>query len=81
MAFDVQRGGEEVKAAYQEVVEQLVKVFEDHLNEPQTRERALARVALCVVGMVLARNVRDPSLADDFRRAARAEVLTSAGWN
>jgi TetR/AcrR family transcriptional repressor of nem operon len=81
MAFDVQRGGEEVKAAYQEVVEQLVKVFEDHLNEPQTRERALALVALCVVGMVLARNVRDPNLADDFRRAARAEVLTSAGWN
>src|SRR5438128_1990286 len=34
MASDVQRGGEEVKVAYQEVVEQLVKVFEDHLKRP-----------------------------------------------
>jgi len=30
MASDVQRGGKAVKAAYQEVVEQMVKVFEDH---------------------------------------------------
>jgi TetR/AcrR family transcriptional repressor of nem operon len=81
MTSDVQRGGESVKAAYQEVVEQLVKVFEDHLSEPQAREGALALVALCVGGMVLARNVRDPALADDFRRAAHAKVLTTAGWN
>ena len=80
-ASDVQRGGEAVKAAYQEVVEQMVKVFEDHLNEPRARERALALVALCVGGMVLARNVGDPDLADDFRRAAHAEVLRTAGWN
>jgi len=81
MASDVQRGGQAAKAAYQEVVEQLVKVFEDHLNEPQAREGALALVALCVGGMVLARNVSDPELADDFRRAAHAKVLTTAGWN
>jgi hypothetical protein len=31
--------------------------------------------------MVLARNVGDPDLADDFRRAAHAEVLTTAGWH
>ena len=73
-ASDVQRGGGAVKAAYQEVVEQLVKVFEDHLNEPQARERALALVALCVGGMVLARNIGDPDLADDVRRAAHSEV-------
>jgi TetR/AcrR family transcriptional repressor of nem operon len=50
-ASDVQRGGGAVKAAYQEVVEQLVKVFEDHLNEPQdsdlsvpaSHDRTLAR--------------------------------------
>jgi TetR/AcrR family transcriptional repressor of nem operon len=80
-ASDVQRRGEVVKAAYQEVVEQLVKVFEDHLNGPRARERALALVALCVGGMVLARNVCDPDLADDFRRSAHAEVLRTAGWN
>ena len=43
------------------VVEQLVKVFEDHIKEdPRPHERALALVALCVGGMVLARNVCDP---------------------
>ena len=62
-------------------MEQLVRVFEDHLNEPHTRERALALVALCVGGMVLARNVRVPNLADDFRRAAHTEVINCAGWN
>jgi len=81
MASDVQRGGEDVKAAYREVVEQLVKVFEDNLNEPQAHERALALVALCVGGMVLARNVDDPDLADDFRQAAHAAVLRSTGWS
>ena len=80
-AADVERGGVAVQAAYREVVEQLVKIFEDHLNEPEARERALALVALCVGGMVLARNVGDPGLAEDFRRSAHAEVLRAAGWN
>jgi hypothetical protein len=80
-ASDVERRGEIVKAAYQEVVEQLVKVFEDHLNGPRPHDRALALVALCVGGMVLARNVCDSDLADNFRRSARAEVLRTAGWN
>ena len=35
MASDVQRRGKAVKAAYQEVVEQMVKVFEDDLNGPR----------------------------------------------
>ena len=59
----------------------MVKVFEDHLNEPRARDRALALVALCVGGMVLARNVGDPGLADDLRRTAHAEVLRTAGWS
>ena len=80
-ATDVERRGDIVKAAYQEVVEQLVRVFEDHLQGPRPHERALALVALCVGGMVLARNVGDADLADDFRRAAHDEVLTTAGWN
>jgi TetR/AcrR family transcriptional repressor of nem operon len=80
-ASDVERRGEIVKSAYQEVVEQLVKVFEDHLKGPRPHERALALVALCVGGMVLARNVCDSNLADNFRRSAHAEVLRMAGWN
>jgi AcrR family transcriptional regulator len=80
-ASDVERFGKAVQTAYQEVVEQLIKVFEDHLSEPRGHDRALALVALCVGGMVLARNVSDPGLADDFRRSAHTEVLRIAGWN
>ena len=58
----------------------MVKVFEDDLNEPQARVCALALIALCVGGMVLARNVGDPGLAAAFHRAAHDEVLTTAGW-
>ena len=80
-ASDVERCGEAVKAAYQEVVEQMVKVFEHQLNGPRTHDRALALVALCVGGMVLARNVGDSGLANDCRRTAHAEVLRIAGWS
>jgi TetR/AcrR family transcriptional repressor of nem operon len=79
-AADVERRGEIVKAAYQEVVEQLVKAFEGNIKGPRQHERALALVALCVGGMVLARNVCDSDLADNFRRSAHAEVLRTAGW-
>ena len=79
-ASDVERRGEMVKIAYQEVVEQMIKVFEDHLKGPRPHERALALVALCVGGMVLARNVCDSDLADNFRRSAHAEVLRTARW-
>ena len=79
-ASDVERRGEIVKVAYQEVVEQLIKIFEDHLKGPRPHERALALVALCVGGMVLARNVCDSDLADNFRRSAHVEVLRTAGW-
>jgi TetR/AcrR family transcriptional repressor of nem operon len=81
MASDVSRGGEAVKAAYREVAEKLVRVFAAHLAEPQARERALALVALCVGGMVVARSVDDPGLADDFRSAAYKQVLRTAGWD
>lgn len=80
MASDVSRSGEAVKTAYREVAEKLVGVFEAHLDEPKARERALALVALCVGGMVLARGVDDPALADDFRTAAYEQLLRTAGW-
>jgi TetR/AcrR family transcriptional repressor of nem operon len=76
---DVSRSGDTVKAAYREVVEMLVKIFEAELTEPQARERALAAAALCVGGMVLARGVDDPALASDLRDAARRHALVAIG--
>jgi hypothetical protein len=78
---DLARGGGAAKSAYQEVVETLIEVFQSNLNQPEARDRALAFVALCVGGMVLARAVDDPVLADEFRLAACKQALDSTGWS
>jgi AcrR family transcriptional regulator len=77
---EVSRSGDDVKAAYQEVVEKLLSIFEAELDGPRARERALAVVALCVGGMVLARGVDDLALADELRSAAYRQALSAAGW-
>jgi TetR/AcrR family transcriptional repressor of nem operon len=78
---DVSRSGDVVKAAYREVVENLVQLFEADLKGPNRRERALAILTLCVGGMVVGRAIEDPALADDFRKAAHKQVLMTADWN
>jgi TetR/AcrR family transcriptional repressor of nem operon len=78
---DVARGGDAVKAAYGEVLEKLIGIFLADLDEPRTRERALAVAALCVGGIVAARSVEDPALADDLRRAAHRHALATGGWS
>jgi AcrR family transcriptional regulator len=78
---DVSRASNAVKAAYREVLEKLIEIFQADLNEPRARERALALVALCVGGMVVARCVDNPALADDLRRAARRQALRTGGWS
>jgi len=77
---DVSRGGNAVKAAYREVLDKLIGLLQAGLEEPRTRERALALVALCVGGMVVARSVDDPDLADELRRAAHRHALRTGGW-
>ncbi|CAN5883129.1 TetR/AcrR family transcriptional regulator [soil metagenome] len=73
---DVARGGEAVKAAYQEVLERLLDVLQADLDGPSLRERALALAALCVGGVAAARAVADPALADELRRAAYRQAQT-----
>ena len=70
-----------MKAAYREVLEKLIGLFQADLDEPRTRERALALVAVCVGGMVVARCVDEPVLADDLRRAAHRHALRTGGWS
>jgi TetR/AcrR family transcriptional regulator, transcriptional repressor for nem operon len=81
LASDVARGSDAVKAAYREVLEVLVQLFQADLDEPRARERALALVALCVGGMVVARSVDDQALAHDLRRAAHRHALRTGGWS
>jgi len=77
---DVSRSGDDVKGAYREVLERLLKLLQADLDPPQARERALAMVALCIGGMVAARSVDDPVLANDLRRAAHRQAIRTGGW-
>jgi TetR/AcrR family transcriptional regulator, transcriptional repressor for nem operon len=79
---DVARGGDVVKRAFREIMDMMVGIFAENLDGDQTarRERALALAATCVGGMVLARAVDSPELADELREAARRQVFASAGW-
>lgn len=77
---DVARGGAGVKAAYQDVLEKLLGLLQADVGGPGARDRALSLVALCVGGLVAARSVADPALAQDLRRAAyrRAQSVLKA---
>jgi len=78
---DVARGSDTMKGAYREVVERLVEIFQSDVEEPEKQERALAMVALCVGGVIVARCIDDPVLADGLRRAAHRQALRTGGWD
>jgi TetR/AcrR family transcriptional regulator, transcriptional repressor for nem operon len=63
------------------VLEKLIDILEADLDEPRRRERALALVALCIGGLVAAKCMDDPALADELRRAAHRQALRIAGWS
>jgi len=55
----------------------MVEIFERdmHALGRAAHDRALARAALCVRGMVLARSIDDRSPADEIREAAMMAAL------
>ena len=69
---DVARGAPEVRQAYEDLLVAMVWLFENAPNDkaPRRRSDALAMAALCVGGMVLARSIMDPDLADEVRSSA-----------
>ncbi|HLY55147.1 MAG TPA: TetR/AcrR family transcriptional regulator [Stellaceae bacterium] len=77
---DAARGNGTVKAAFREVLEMMVAVFQGNLAGPASRDRALALTALCIGAMVIARAVDEGGLADAFRGAARDHVMATTGW-
>jgi TetR/AcrR family transcriptional repressor of nem operon len=70
--------GDEVRSAYGEVLNKLIALFEIDLGD---RDAALSLAALCVGGMILARNVDGPPLAHALRSAAyrQAQRMLAAG--
>jgi TetR/AcrR family transcriptional repressor of nem operon len=95
LATDVARSSTPVKRAYRQVMEMMAGIFVSNLGPnaiPNTmavadgsaagndeRQRALAVVALCVGGMVLARAADDEPAADELRSASRRYALALAG--
>jgi TetR/AcrR family transcriptional regulator, transcriptional repressor for nem operon len=92
LATDVSRCGSATKRAYRQVMEMMVGIFGGNLGpNPIAREaakarneidseRALAVVAMCVGGMVLARAVDDEDRADELRNASHKYAMALAGW-
>ncbi|MBA2237108.1 MAG: TetR/AcrR family transcriptional regulator [Lysobacter sp.] len=69
---DVARSKPEVRAAYQQLLEAMVWLFEKNLKDPtpEGRQRALSLAALCIGGMVIARTLPDSATAESVRTAA-----------
>jgi AcrR family transcriptional regulator len=80
---DVARSADGVKDAFREVLQMMLTCFEANLpsTDLSARDRALAVAATVVGGMVLARAIDDPAMADELRAAARSEVFASTGWD
>jgi TetR/AcrR family transcriptional regulator, transcriptional repressor for nem operon len=77
---DAARADAEVQEAYQHLLESMVWFFEANgRGGPEGRTAALAQVALCVGGMVLARTLPDSVLAAEVRQAARAAAMREGG--
>jgi AcrR family transcriptional regulator len=80
---DVARSGPTVKRAFEGVFEAMVAVFEESLpgKGAANRKRALAIAGMCVGGMVVARSIDSPGLAEALRDAAMDAALLLGGWS
>jgi|SRR6476661_2801015 len=75
-------GDQSLRAALESPLRLMIETFEHGVTptgEP-ARQLALALASLCVGGMVLARAVEDPSLAEELREAAMAIALKLGEW-
>lgn len=80
LSSDAARSDENVRRAYQRVLEALIDVFQSNLgteDDDAKRRQSLAAASVCVGAMVLARTVPDASLADDICEAAREHAVGS----
>lgn len=81
LSSDISRESEKVKLAYQQAIEGMAKLFEKGLStqsNQQARSRALGLVSLCIGGMIVARTLNKPALANEVRLAAHDFALKTA---
>ena len=82
LSSDVARSGNVVRRSFEDVFKSMAGLFEESLKREgrADRQRALAIAGLCVGGMVVARSVESPELADAIRNAARKTALQLGAW-
>lgn len=75
---DVARAGLKPRAAYTQVIHNMLRVFREAFPAGDRAADAKAQVIvnLCVGGMVLARTTDDPALRRSLRATARSQALT-----
>jgi len=80
---DVARSGESAKRAFETVFRAMVSVLERSMaqNGRPRRSVAQATAALCIGGMVVARTIVDPAVADELREACMTVALGLGGWD
>lgn len=77
---DAARAGLQPRAAYTQLVEGMLSVFEAAFpDDADGRRNAMLILSLCVGGMVIARTTDDPELRTTLRAAARAQALDLLG--
>jgi AcrR family transcriptional regulator len=74
---DITRSDRSIRQAFESALRLMVEIFERDMHGlgRAARNRALARAALCVGGMVLARSIDDRLLADEIRESAMSIAL------
>ncbi len=79
---DVARSGASARRAFETVFRAMVSVLERSLLDKKRprRMRAQAIAAMCIGGMVVARTVVDPAVANELREACTVMANKLGGW-
>ena len=79
---DVARSGVSAKRAFETVFKAMVSVLERSLIQRGRNRRITAQsiAALSIGGMIVARTMADPALADELRTACMTVALDLGGW-
>ncbi len=77
LSGEIARGEPELREAFNRNVESLLAEMEGRLKDASrpARQRAIATLALWAGGLMLARAVTSPALADEILEACRTEIL------
>jgi TetR/AcrR family transcriptional regulator, transcriptional repressor for nem operon len=82
LTADFSQNDAAIRGAHEDLLKLIVETFEQAIASESGRNRqiALALASLCVGGLMLARMIDDPALADELRAATMAVATLLGGW-